>query len=159
MTSFFSVYRLQTADARYGDALWDWPSPSKLTSDGGVEVCWPAHKKHPFEMTTTYHWMASNVMDVRVTGKVITDGRWERPPNRVAGPEECFAVSMPFDEDPHRSIYLSLFGRDLEVGETATARTRLVIDRDISECVSIVAPRTERWSFCSCRRGGTPGSR
>ena len=92
--------------------------------------------------------------------KIISDGRWKHPPNPVdwvirpalaaplglrrdaasglaalvmASPQDCFAVSMPFSEEPHRSLYLSLFGRDLKNGETATARARLVLGRNISD--------------------------
>jgi hypothetical protein len=49
---------------------------------------------------------------------------------------DCFAVSTPLQSDGHRSLYLSLFGRDLANGETLSARARLVIghfeDREIS---------------------------
>jgi hypothetical protein len=92
--------------------------------------------------------------------KIITDGRWTRPPNPVewkimprlaaplavrrdaktglaavlmAPPEDCFAISTPYGEEGHRSLYLALFGRDLKAGEPATARVRLVIGRDISD--------------------------
>jgi hypothetical protein len=92
--------------------------------------------------------------------RIITDGRWTRPPNPVewkimprlaaplavrrdaktgltavlmAPPQDCFAVLTPFGEEGHRSVYLSLFGRDLKAGESATARARLVIGRDISD--------------------------
>ena len=92
--------------------------------------------------------------------KIITDGRWTRPPNPVewkimprlaaplavrrdaktglaavlmARPEDCFAISTPYGEEGHRSLYLALFGRDLKAGEAATARARLVIGRDISD--------------------------
>ena len=97
---------------------------------------------------------------------LIADGRWLRQPHPVtfkpvarykgalgvrrdlasglvglvmAPAEECFAVLMPYGEDGHRSLYLSLFGRDFKTGETATARARLVIgrhlsDRQIQEC-------------------------
>ena len=91
---------------------------------------------------------------------IISDGRWKHPPNPVdwqirpalaaplglrrdaasglaalvmASPQDCFAVCMPFSEEPHRSLYLSLFGRDLKNGEMATARARLVIARNISD--------------------------
>jgi hypothetical protein len=47
--------------------------------------------------------------------------------------EDCFAVSTPYGEEGHRSLYLSLFGRDVKVGETVTARARLVIGRGITE--------------------------
>ena len=46
---------------------------------------------------------------------------------------DCFAVSMPYGEDGHRSVYLSLFGRDLKAGETASARARMVIGKAISD--------------------------
>ena len=51
----------------------------------------------------------------------------------MALPKDCFAVSMPYSEEGHRSLYLSLFGRDLKNGETATARARLVIARGITD--------------------------
>jgi hypothetical protein len=92
--------------------------------------------------------------------KIITDGRWTRPPNPVdwkimprlaaplavrrdaktglaavlmARPEDCFAISTPYGEEGHRSLYLALFGRDLKAGESATARARLVVGRDLSD--------------------------
>jgi hypothetical protein len=85
---------------------------------------------------------------------IVQDGRWKFPPNPVdwalgtplakplgvrraaannleavimSPPEDCFAVLTPFEADPHRSMYLSLFGRDLKSGEVAHARARLVI--------------------------------
>jgi len=94
------------------------------------------------------------------TEKIFRDGRWKRPPSpvewkmmpRLAGPlavrrdaktgltallmappSDCFAVSMPHGEEGHRSVYLSLFGRDFAEGQAATARTRLVIGREISD--------------------------
>jgi hypothetical protein len=45
----------------------------------------------------------------------------------MSPPQDCFAVLTPFEAEPHRSMYLSLFGRDLKAGETARARARLVI--------------------------------
>ena len=92
--------------------------------------------------------------------KIIGDGRWTRPPNpvdwkimpRLAAPlalrrdaasglaavlmapaADCFAVSMPFGEEGHRSVYFALFGRDIEAGEAASARARLVIGKEISD--------------------------
>ena len=85
--------------------------------------------------------------------RLIQDGRWKVPPNPVdwairppfarpiavrraisgltalvmALPKDCFAISMPHDDDPHRSVYLSLFGRMVRAGETARARTRTMI--------------------------------
>jgi hypothetical protein len=92
--------------------------------------------------------------------KAIQDGRWKRPPNPVdwkimpplagalavrrdaktgltallmARPQDCFAIATPYGEEGHRSIYLSLLGRDVKAGQTATARSRLVIGRKISD--------------------------
>jgi hypothetical protein len=96
--------------------------------------------------------------------QIITDGRWKREPNpvewkimpRLAAPlavrrdaktglaavlmapaSDCFAVMMPYGEEGHRSVYLSLFGRDLKAGEDATARARLVIGRDITDAQAV----------------------
>ena len=101
----------------------------------------------------------------------ITDGRWRREPNpvdwkirpRLAGamavrrdpasgltavlmspPQDCFAVSMPFGAEGHRSLYLSLFGRDLKSGETATARTRLVIRRGLTDDQAVALYKSYR---------------
>jgi hypothetical protein len=90
----------------------------------------------------------------------ICDGRWRLPPHPVdwkvrdlyggalamrrdsksgqaalvmAPTEDCFAVAMPFGSESHRSLYLSLFGRDVKAGETATARARLVIARGLTD--------------------------
>ncbi len=45
----------------------------------------------------------------------------------MAPPEDCFAVMTPHAGEGHRSLYLSLFGRDIKTGETASARARLVV--------------------------------
>ena len=85
---------------------------------------------------------------------IIQDGRWKFQPNPVdwvirphlakplgvrrsppndlavllmSPPQDCFAVLTPFEAEPHRSMYLSLFGRNLKAGESARARARLVI--------------------------------
>jgi len=91
---------------------------------------------------------------------IIKDGRWTFLPNPVdwvmrphlAKPlgvrrcpanglqalvmspaQDCFAVLTPFEAEGHRSMYLSLFGRDLKAGETARARARLVIASGLSD--------------------------
>jgi hypothetical protein len=91
---------------------------------------------------------------------IIQDGRWKHPPSpvewkvmpRLAMPlamrrdaatgltglvmapaTDCFAVATPYSEESHRSLYLSLLGRDLAAGQAATARARLVIGRGISD--------------------------
>lgn len=91
--------------------------------------------------------------------KIVQDGRWKRPPNPVdwvirsalagplalrrdaktglvalvmAPPKDCFAVLTPHSGEGHRSIYLSLLGQDLKAGQTASARSRLVVGRGLS---------------------------
>ncbi len=91
---------------------------------------------------------------------IFGDGRWARPPNPVtwtmmprlavplalrrdaksgltavlmSRPNDCFAVSMPYGEEGHRSVYLSLFGRDLKAGQEASAGARLMIGKDLTE--------------------------
>jgi hypothetical protein len=86
--------------------------------------------------------------------KVVQDGRWTIPPNPVdwsimpvlalplairreqqsgitavlmAPAQDCFAVACPQQTDRHYSMYLALFGRTIKAGETARARTRLLI--------------------------------
>jgi hypothetical protein len=46
--------------------------------------------------------------------------------------KDCFAVFTPHQMEPHYSMYLSLFGRDLQVGEKAAARCRLVVGPALS---------------------------
>ncbi len=91
---------------------------------------------------------------------LIQDGRWKLPPNPVAWAirdnlaaplgirrgkpkglaailmapaEDCFALSTPYQGEGHFSLYLSLFGRDVKAGQTATARSRLVIAKSPTE--------------------------
>jgi hypothetical protein len=86
--------------------------------------------------------------------QIIRDGRWEKEPNPVkwvimpyfAAPvcvrrnesanlaavlmaprDDCFAIATPYRGEGHRSLYLSLFGRDVKTGETVRARSRLVV--------------------------------
>jgi len=86
--------------------------------------------------------------------EVVQDGRWKIEPNPVdwvirdefaaplgirrntannlcsvlmSRPEDCFCVMSPHMGEGHRSLYLCLFGRDVKAGETAAARTRLII--------------------------------
>ncbi len=91
---------------------------------------------------------------------LIRDGRWLQPPNPVdwvvrpplarplcarRGPEvnvtamlmapkkDCYAISMPYKDETHYSLYLSLFGHDIEAGKKATARVRFVVTGEISD--------------------------
>ncbi|MBM3861109.1 MAG: hypothetical protein FJ395_15880 [Verrucomicrobia bacterium] len=90
---------------------------------------------------------------------MIQDGRWKRGSNPVewairpklalpvairrdedrklaavvlTRPQDCFAMACPQDEEGHRSIYMSLFGRDLKNGESVEAKSRLIIGRNIT---------------------------
>lgn len=215
-----SHYRVFATDARYGHAAWDWPSVSKLLTDGAVEVRWPPAKDHPFQLTAIYRFSGPATLDLETIVKpqqdlprfevflasyfakgfaasfvyvgdnpeaggkpgflpakrsfgywqmfprdqeavqVIADGRWRHPPNPVkwtimpsmaapigmrrdektgltavvmARPEDCFAVATPYGAEGHRSLYLSLFGREVKAGETARARSRLVIAPKLSD--------------------------
>jgi hypothetical protein len=95
---------------------------------------------------------------------IIQDGRWKFPPSPVdwvigprlakplgvrrcpandlravlmSPPQDCFAVLTPFETEPHRSMYLALFGQDLKAGETARARARLVIRSNLPDGTAI----------------------
>lgn len=97
---------------------------------------------------------------------VIRDGRWKLEPNPVdwvllpcftrplavrrapatgltallmSLPGDCFAISTPHQTEAHGSTYLSLFGRDLRSGETALARSRLLIAPQLSEAEMVKA--------------------
>lgn len=85
---------------------------------------------------------------------IIRDGRWKKQPNPVdwkimppmakpialrrgsdaaptailmAPADDCFAIATPYEGEGHYSMYFSLFGRDIEAGQTARARLRFVI--------------------------------
>lgn len=91
--------------------------------------------------------------------RIFQDGRWQLEPHPVtwtpvaefaaplalriapenklsaallSDPGECFAVSMPYQEESHYSVYFSLFGRDLKRGESAVGRVRLLVRPEIS---------------------------
>ena len=51
----------------------------------------------------------------------------------MSRPNDCFAISMPYGEEGHRSVYLSLYGRDLKEGHEASAGARLVIGKDVTD--------------------------
>jgi len=86
--------------------------------------------------------------------QIIQDGRWQKEPNPVnwvimpylAAPvcmrrneaaglavvlmaprDDCFAIATPYRGEGHRSLYLSLFGRDVKAGEKVRSRCRLVV--------------------------------
>jgi hypothetical protein len=101
---------------------------------------------------------------------IVLDGRWKRPPHPVdwtvmprlagalamrrdpasglvalvmASPGDCFAILSPHGEEGHRSLYLSMIGRDLQGDGRASdrgralVRARLVVGRGISEARAI----------------------
>lgn len=97
---------------------------------------------------------------------IVQDGRWKLPPNpvdwtiqsqfeqplaakRPAGPgptallmapkKSCFAISMPYETEAHYSVYLSLFGRDVAVQDTAVCHARLQFINSPSDQVMINA--------------------
>jgi hypothetical protein len=57
----------------------------------------------------------------------------------MSPPKDCFAVAMPYNKIPpdnvaaHGSVYLSLFGRDVPAGQTASAHCRMIIAKDLSD--------------------------
>jgi hypothetical protein len=92
--------------------------------------------------------------------KVIGDGRWELEPHPIkwtmmpdlgipiafrrdthsgltvimmAKRGDCFGIFTPYGEEKHYSSYLSLFGYDIEEGETASTHTRMVILKNSTE--------------------------
>ena len=106
----------------------------------------------------------------RRTVLTIFDGRWDIPPSAVqwsisrwmaaplairrssssgitallmAPPEDCFAVSTPYNQTPpdhvagHASLYLSLFGGDVAAGQTVRARSRLIIAKDLTDKAAV----------------------
>jgi hypothetical protein len=107
----------------------------------------------------------------------VSDGRWKRPPHPVAWtvmppyagalamrrdpatgivallmapPDDCFGVFSPHGGEGHRSVYLSLIGRDVKAGAAASARARLVIGRGITEAGAV-----ERYeAYLAASRGG-----
>ena len=221
----FSFYRVLTTNRRYGKSVRDWPTQTKLLSDGAVEVRWPPADEHPLEIIAIYRWTAPDTLDLETTVKpqhdmpdfelfmssylgkgflasvylrpegqeqpefvpvdrtpdsrggyvmfprdqksldMIRDGRWTFPPSPVdwdarrwlaaplvirrdaklglsaammCPPDDCFAVASPWnpatlEAGGYRSLYLSLFGEDLKAGQTAKARCRLIISRNLPD--------------------------
>jgi hypothetical protein len=72
----------------------------------------------------------------------------------MAPPADCFAISMPFGEEGHRSVYLSLFGKDMDAGQTALARSRLVIEKKISDEEAVKEPRKNNFPISLGLRDG-----
>lgn len=91
---------------------------------------------------------------------IVRDGRWKFPPYPnnwsirpalaaplgikqesksgvtvviMAPPEDCFAVSMSQQEAGLGAFYLSLFGKDVEKGQSLKGRARMVFGKDITD--------------------------
>jgi hypothetical protein len=91
---------------------------------------------------------------------IIDDGRWDLEPHPLdwtmmpnfalplairrdpgsgltvivmAEPDDCFGIFTPYGEERHYSNYMSFFGHDLEAGDTARARSRLVVVSEPAE--------------------------
>jgi hypothetical protein len=50
----------------------------------------------------------------------------------MAPPDDCFAVYSSCEDEPHRSMYLGLFGRDVKEGEEVVARTRMLVGENLT---------------------------
>lgn len=59
--------------------------------------------------------------------------------------EDCFSIMCSYNQEPpdgvagHYSTYLSLLGRDVKAGQTARARARLVVRKDVSADAAVRA--------------------
>ncbi len=76
------------------------------------------------------HWLAAPLAIRRETAAGITAAMMARP-------QDCFAISCRWNlaknEAGYRSLYMSLFGRDLKAGQPATANCRVIIDKNIPD--------------------------
>ncbi|MCX7825250.1 MAG: hypothetical protein N2689_06795 [Verrucomicrobiae bacterium] len=64
---WLSPYRLLATDARFGKAIWEWASTSKLLPDGALKVHWTADDAHPMDLTAVYRWAAPDTLDLTTT--------------------------------------------------------------------------------------------
>jgi hypothetical protein len=60
----FGHYRVFSANRRYGDAAWNWPSQARLLPDGAVEVYWPAAEGRPLRLWAVYRWSGAGELDL-----------------------------------------------------------------------------------------------
>jgi hypothetical protein len=65
LPGIFSYYRVFSTDTRYGDAVRDWPTKTRLLPDGALEVLWPPAEKHPVEITAVFRWRHPEVLDLQ----------------------------------------------------------------------------------------------
>jgi hypothetical protein len=65
----FSHYRVFSQGVRYGAGAWDWPSQTRLRTDGAVEVHWPAATDRPFVMEAVYRWSGPTRLELETLVK------------------------------------------------------------------------------------------
>ena len=106
----FSHYRVFTTNKRYGPAAWDWPSTSRLLSDGAVQIDWPAGKDHPFELRAVYRWSGADTLDLETTVKAQED----------LPQFESYLASYFHEDFPGSSVYV---GKDSGSGFATTERS------------------------------------
>lgn len=69
----FGIYRVFTANKRYGHGAWDWPSESRLLEDGAVEVHWARAAERPFDLWAVYRWRRADILDLEMKVKAHED--------------------------------------------------------------------------------------
>jgi len=69
----FGFYRVFSGNIRFGTALWDRDSTSKLLPDGAVQVHWPVEKEYPFAVMAIYRWVDASTLDLETIVKPAKD--------------------------------------------------------------------------------------
>jgi hypothetical protein len=72
-TGLLGFYRNFSGKTRFGTALWDRASTSKLLANGAVQIHWPADKDNPFAITAIYRWVNASTMDLETQVKPAQD--------------------------------------------------------------------------------------
>jgi len=57
-------YRLLAVNRRWGDRGSTWPKRATVLPNGGLQIVWPAHDEHPFELTAMFRWVAPDTLDL-----------------------------------------------------------------------------------------------
>jgi hypothetical protein len=66
----------------------------------------------------------------------------------MSPPTDAFAICTPQQNEGHYSMYLSLFGRDLKVGESVHARARLLIAEKLPDAGAVKAYESYLKGLC-----------
>jgi len=69
----FSYYRFLGTDRRWGTMGWQMTKTAERTSDGAVQVTWPAQPEQPFELSATYKWVQPNALNVETAVEAKRD--------------------------------------------------------------------------------------